>query len=138
MISVRILVILSCVAHSSLAAEISFDELLRHPARFDRREVTVKGVLEMTGSVVLNLWRDASAYRRCDLKKYMSILQRGRDIDRALRKRPLRAPHSEANLHWVAVTAIVDRRYHGMFSDEDFQLVLLRMQTLPLPPVPER
>jgi hypothetical protein len=138
MINVRIVVCLLCVAHSSLAAEVSFDDLLKHPARFDRREVTVKGVLEVTGSVVLNLWRDANAYRRCDLKKNMSLLQRGKDIDQAVRTRPLRAPHSEANLHWVKVTAIVDRRFHGMFSDEAFQLVLKHMQTLPLPPVPER
>ena len=35
MITVRILVFLLCVAHSSLAGEVSFDELLRQPAVAD-------------------------------------------------------------------------------------------------------
>ena len=138
MISVRAFVLVLCVVHSGFARGVSFDALLEHPDRFHRQRVTVKGVLEVTGSVELYLWRDAGAYRRGDVKKLVTVVQRGKDIDRSLRRRPPRAPHSDANLHWVRLTGTVDTRLHGRFGDEDFQLLLTRLETLPLPRVPQR
>lgn len=124
-------ILIACLAPAAFAAEVSFDALLREPQRYRHRQVTVTGIAEIGGGMDFHLWRDADARRRGDLKKVISVLQRQDEMEHAIRSGKGVAPHSDANLRRVKVTAVLDTDLHGRFGDEPFQLLLEKLQVLP-------
>ncbi len=117
------------VAHSCVAAEVSFDDLVRNPARYNLQRVTVKGILEVYGDDN-ELWRDVSARQRIDLNRCIHVWV---DLKRLPYPGTNMSPDSPANLHWVKVTGIADTSMHGRFGDERFGLFEEKIQILPGP-----
>jgi hypothetical protein len=119
---IRSIVIATLVgATATFAAEVSFDDLMANPARYNGERVTVKG-FAATGGDDFDLWRDLRARQRFDLKRRMSVLWDLRE-----------QPNGPANLRWVKVIGIVDTRYHGRVGDENFGLIKERVEVLPGP-----
>lgn len=117
------------VAHLCTAAEVSFDDIVKDPARYNLQRVTVKGILEVYGDDN-ELWRDTSARRRIDLNRCIHVWV---DLKRPPYPGTNMSPDSPANLHWVKVTGIVDTSMHGRFGNERFGLFEEKIQILPGP-----
>ncbi|MDQ2868482.1 MAG: hypothetical protein M3R59_08760 [Verrucomicrobiota bacterium] len=108
------------------ARDVDFDALLKNPSKYDRQEVTVTGLLEVGGSEN-GLWREARALQRKDLHHFLLLVPNpGR--------KPLPgtnySPDAPANLHWVKVTGIFDRRIQGHLGFLSFGLSQQNIQVL--------
>jgi hypothetical protein len=116
-------------AQVCVAAEVAFDDLIKSPARFDRERVTVTGLIEVNGDDN-DLWRDAYARRRLDLKHSIHVVP---DLRLPPYPGTNMSADSPANLHWVKVTGVVDASFRGRFGDERFGLLEEKIQILPGP-----
>jgi hypothetical protein len=115
------------ISSSCLAREVPFDDVIRHPERFDRQRVTVRGLLE-TGGDDHELWRDVSALKHQDLDRSIHVWP---DLSRPTYPGTNMSPDSPANLHWVKLTGIIDMSIHGRFGTERFGMTLEKIEILP-------
>ena len=107
--------------------DVEFDDLVRNPADFEGRTVSVKGVAEDGGDRI-GIYRDVEARRRVDLRKFfLAYLRR----DAPNYPGTNMGHYVYANAHWVKVTGVVDRRLRGRFGDEPFGLRLKKLAVLP-------
>jgi len=109
------------------ATEVQFDELLKDPARFNRQQVTVKGLFEVEGDDNY-LWRDVRARQHLDWKHWIHVYP---DLRLPPYPGTNMSPDSSANLHWVKVTGVVDTSVHGRVGDEAFGLLQKKVEVLP-------
>ena len=110
-----------------LGADVSFDELVTHPERFNGRKVSTVGIAEDGGDRIC-LYRDLDTRRRISLAKTFVAY-----IPATLPNYPRTnmGHYAYANARWVRVTGVVDTRIHGRWGDERFGLRLQSLTLLP-------
>jgi hypothetical protein len=117
------------VNSAALSAEVSFDEITRHPERFHRKRVTVRGLAEGGGDAI-ELWRDVRARTRNDLKRDHIYVRYPLDIGDPHSTIP---PFGYAHLRFVKITGVIDTNAHGLSGTEPFTLFLKHLEVLPGP-----
>ena len=126
----RWLTIVSCFAlllpQSCLAIEISADQLIKNPKKFDRQRVTVRGIADDGGTRLL-IYADYNAKKRNDLKRMFVAY-----VDPKLGPYPGTnfGHYADTNARPVKVTGIIDARLKGMFGFDPFGMQLERVQVL--------
>lgn len=97
------------VAHTCVAAEVKFDDVVNNPSRFDRKRVTITGLADVEGDGFW-VWRDGRALERVDVKRAIFIAYE-------IPRHAVISPYAHANLHFVKVTGTIDTRIHGHLGD---------------------
>jgi hypothetical protein len=115
------LVALGLLTHSASAASSDFERLLKNPAEFDDRRVTLIGVAEIGGDEFF-LYPNGDARRLGDPAVFVARDPKG----------PM---YGRFNNHWVRVTGIVNAHAHGPLGSEPCEIRLLRIEPLPRAPV---
>jgi hypothetical protein len=112
-----------------LGADVRFDELVRHPERFNGKTVSVVGVAE-DGGDRLGIYRDVDVRRRVDLRHFFSAY-----IPREFPNYPgtNMGHYAYANARWIRVKGTVDTRIRGRWGTDRFGLRLQSLTLLPRP-----
>ena len=111
------------IAQCCFGSETVFDDVVKHPSRFNHKRVTVRGLADVGGDEFA-LWRDARALKHADLKHYICIAVQ-------FRRGATRNPYEYANLHFVKVTGVVDTDIHCFGGTDPFAIRLERVEVLP-------
>ena len=116
-------------AGSILAEDVSFDELVGHPERFNGRRISAVGIAEDGGDRIY-LYRDVEVRRRVDLARtFVAYIPRDFPNYRGTNM----GHFAYANARWVRVTGVIDTRIHGRWGTERFGLRLERLSLLGRP-----
>lgn len=124
----------------SLAADVTFVELFKNPARYDRKLVTINGVADVGGGHMW-VWRDLKAWR--DEDAYVSGKKKHIDNDVAififyiLPSSAKTDPYDYANARHVRVTGILDTRIKGHLGMDPFSIILHHLEVTPGPRIRE-
>jgi hypothetical protein len=108
---------------------VEFDDLVRNPAKYEGRSVSVKGVAEDGGDRI-GIYRDVAARRRIDLRKFFLAYV---PSDASNYPGTNMGHYVYANAHWVRVTGVVDRTLRGRWGDQPVGLRLEKLAVLPGP-----
>jgi hypothetical protein len=121
---------------AAYAPEVTFPELFKNPAKYDRKRVIINGIADAGGGL-LWVWRDPKAWQ--DLKACLKT--RGQVCDDTgaifvVYDTPPRAKvglYDHVNAHHVRATGIIDTRIRGHLGGDPFSMVLEHLEVLPGP-----
>ena len=131
-----------CSSNNSAAnaPQVTFSELFKHPANYDRKRVTITGIADADGGL-LWVWKDVKAWR--DLEQCLESRKRDCDSKGAIfvvydtPARSERGLYDHVNARWIRVTGVLDTRIHGHLGGDPFSIVLEKLEVLPGPRVRE-
>jgi hypothetical protein len=118
--------------------QVTFRELFKDPAKYNRKRVTIAGIADAGGGL-LWIWRDVKAWR--DLEACLKTRRRDCDDTGAIfvvYDTPPRAKvglYDHVNARHVRATGIIDTRIHGHLGMDPFSMVLEHLEVLPGPRV---
>jgi hypothetical protein len=139
-IALIVYAIFSSNGNVASAPEVTFPDLFKDPAKYDRKRVTISGIADANGGP-LWVWRDLKAWR--DLEACLKTHRRDCDDTGAIFIAYGNPPSAQVGLYEhlharrVRATGIIDTRIHGHLGFDPFSLVLEHLEVLPGPRVRE-
>ena len=111
------------------AFNVQFDDLIKRPAKFNGKTISVVGLLQVAGDNNY-LWRDAESCQRLNLKDCIFVVN---DMSRPSYPGTNLSIDAPLNYRWVRLTAVVDTSFHGRFGSDPFGLIQKQIDPLARP-----